>query len=508
MTIRITGMNSGLDTEAIISEMMSAYRTKGDKYVKEQTKLSWKQDTWKSLNTKIFNFYKKARTMTLSSGYNAKKCTVSDSTKASVTANSDAINGTQTLKIDNIAKSGYLTGAKLKDSVNGDTTLAGLAYRDTATGQDVGFEASSTTLSLKVGKGSDAKVKKIEVKSNTKINDLIKQINDADAGVKATFDAENKRIYLASTATGEAADFTIETSDQTGQNLVKMLGLSEDVGAIKVKGEDAKIVLNQVEYTSSSNSFNVNGMTINTLAKTDGEITITTETDVQGMYDKIKDFLTEYNDLMKEMSGLYNADSAKGYEPLTSEEKDAMSDTDVELWEEKVKGALLRRDGTLNGVMSAMSSAMLSSYKINGKDYSLSSFGIMTLGYFNTAKDERGLYHIDGDPDDEDVAEKDDELKKALMEDPDTVISFFQKLSSDLYSNLDDKMKRTELSSIYTVYNDKEMAQSYSDYTDTISAWEKKMSAIEESYYKKFSAMEVALSKLQSQTSSLTSLFG
>ena len=158
--------------------------------------------------------------------------------------------------------------------------------------------------------------------------------------------------------------------------------------------------------------------------------------------------------------------------------------------------------------MSTMSQAMLGTYEIDGKNYSLSTFGIKTLGYFDSEKNERGLYHIDGDQDDEDVADKKDELRKKIQENPDTVISFFQQLSSKLYSNLDEKMKRTELSSVYTVYNDKEMAKSYSDYTETIAAWEKKMTAIEDSYYKKFSAMETALAKLQSQTSSLSSLFG
>lgn len=40
MPIRITGMNSGLDTEALISELVSAYRMKTQKYTKAQTKLS------------------------------------------------------------------------------------------------------------------------------------------------------------------------------------------------------------------------------------------------------------------------------------------------------------------------------------------------------------------------------------------------------------------------------------------------------------------------------------
>ena len=57
MAIRITGMYSGLDTESIISELASAQSVKKNKLVKAQTKLSWKQDAWKALNTKIFSFY-------------------------------------------------------------------------------------------------------------------------------------------------------------------------------------------------------------------------------------------------------------------------------------------------------------------------------------------------------------------------------------------------------------------------------------------------------------------
>ena len=57
MPIRITGMNSGLDTEALVSELVSAYRKKTEKYTKAQTKLSWKQDAWKDLNIKVRSLY-------------------------------------------------------------------------------------------------------------------------------------------------------------------------------------------------------------------------------------------------------------------------------------------------------------------------------------------------------------------------------------------------------------------------------------------------------------------
>ena len=129
MTIRITGMNSGLDTDSIITELVSAYKAKGDKYVKAQTKLSWTQDLWKSLNTKIFNFYKSLDKLRLGSSVK-KKTTVSDPSKATITAGSGAVSGTQTLKVNELATGGYVTGGELKkgngEKVASNDTLASL----------------------------------------------------------------------------------------------------------------------------------------------------------------------------------------------------------------------------------------------------------------------------------------------------------------------------------------------------------------------------------------------
>jgi flagellar hook-associated protein 2 len=155
-----------------------------------------------------------------------------------------------------------------------------------------------------------------------------------------------------------------------------------------------------------------------------------------------------------------------------------------------------------------MTNAMSKSYTINGKNYSLSSFGIKTLGILNAEANEQNAYHIDGDEDDDSTSANTDKLMAAIISDPDGVTQFFQKLTSELYSNLGNKMSSTTLRSYGTFYNDKEMAKEYSDYTTTISKWETKLSDMEDSYYKKFAAMESALAKLQSNSSSLSGLLG
>ncbi|MBQ6812943.1 MAG: flagellar filament capping protein FliD, partial [Agathobacter sp.] len=279
--------------------------------------------------------------------------------------------------------------------------------------------------------------------------------------------------------------------------------------AVKITGQDAEIELNGVHYTSETNGFVINGLTINAQAETkDGPITITTNVDTQAIYDKIKDFLTEYNNVINEMTKLYNAESASDYEPLTDEEKEAMSEEQIEKWEDKIKGALLRRDGSLNSIMSTMVNSMSQSFEVDGVKLSLGSFGISTLGFLNSAKDEQYAYHIDGDEDDENTSGKKDKLMKAIEENPDQLMGFMQKLMGSLYENIDKKMKSTELSSAYKVYNDKEMDKEATRIEQMIKKWEDKISDKEEYYYDKFTQMEVALSKLQNQTSSISGLLG
>ena len=849
MAIRLSGMTSGLHTDSIVKAMVSSYTTRKEKYQKAQTKLEWTQDAWKALNTKVYSLYSNISNLRFSTAYNLKKTSVSDTTKATVKAGSGAPSGTQSLKIKQMAKAGYMTGAEIKaDSEK--TTLAQLGY----TGGDAKLE-------VKMGD----ETKSITLSASSTMNDVVKELRNA--GLDANYDSSYKRFYISSKKTGVANDFTITGSNIDGASALYSLGIayggekttagtyssnpydeyaalhggSDDVtkanieatvasynklttdaakkhaqsknlmnavnygysyttlqgiyekldeknagysdklklleklgssrdGAViskngdsydtytkttltdtaghtlykyidsdnnshyiaavadtdkgttsyydvtestrtaytdadgkeleavptgdgdttlkvgdktykkdeadgkyylqkedgtadktdsitvsqkteytiaadavnktgiesasvaydtiiksmdektkssydevlasvqafasltkaiqnayagngkeaveqllagngneadgfvnkanaleeaaeantkkaadsnivkelaskqkdsseytqalndlldrvntaytlqnkalfnsqvkKVAGQDSEIELNGVKYTGDSNSYSINGLTIEALAETgDSAISITTSTDTQGVYDKVKDFLTEYNNIINEMTKLYNADSAGSYEPLTDDEKDQMSDKEIEKWETKIKDSLLRRDSTLGSVMTAMQTAMMSSVEIGGKKYSLSSFGISTLGFLNAAENEQNAYHIDGDEDDANTSGKTDKLMAAINDDPDTVMQFMQQLSTNLYSAIGDKMKSTDLSSAFTIYNDKQMKTEYTNYTKTIKEWEKKISDREDYYYNKFTQMESAMTKLNSTQSSISSYF-
>ena len=754
--IRASGMVSGLDTETLVQAMVSTQVSKKEKLQKAQTKLQWKQDAFKSLNTKVYGLYSKVGNLRFSSTYNMKKTTVSDTTKAQVTASNTAVNGIQTLQIKQLATSGYLTGGELKKGTTGKTTL-----------KELGYDGADTSISVTIGSSK----KDIDVSGSTTVDDLVSKLKDA--GLNASFDDKNGRIFVSAKETGKENDFSLTGADMSGLKALNAAGLSvmsksdvenynkmasyaknddtgsysesktseailqtlknlqnayegntnlareekdlnakiaysdakdavnkyldsddtnadkkaereqlanllkqssskytyvnnqtgevkeiydvkvaagwtaydtkvnelakstglitettgddgetkedstklealsnniktviavddnaiytDDVkkayylsedqraekktrleeipkekeandaviadednsywdikdyfgkteddlaaiadkyakqvtnardmveklakgsadipiskGASRVDAQDAKITLNNADFTSSSNVFNINGLTIKATAKTaDGEtLSINTDTDTQGIYDKIKDFLTDYNSIINELTSLYNADSAKGYEPLTDDEMESMSDKEVEKWETKIKDSILRNDSTVGGVMNAMTTAMMKSYTINGKSYSLSSFGIHTQGYLNAAKNEQYAYHIDGDEDDTITSGNTDKLMDMINNNPEDLEEFMKQLTSGLYSALDSKMKSTTMSSAYTIYNDKQMTREYNNYTKEIKEWETKISDLEDRYYKQFSTMETKLAKMQSSTSSISSMLG
>lgn len=173
-------------------------------------------------------------------------------------------------------------------------------------------------------------------------------------------------------------------------------GKSDDEAAAHyTKGQNAEIYLNGAKFTDSTNVFEINGLTFTALSATaPGEtVTVTTEQDTDGIYDMVKNFLKEYNSVINEMDKLYNADSAKGYEPLTDDEKESLSDSEVEKYEKKIKDALLRRDDNLSTVNSALQQIMSGGVEVGGKTMYLSVLASIPSGYFTAAENEKHAYH-------------------------------------------------------------------------------------------------------------------
>lgn len=330
-------------------------------------------------------------------------------------------------------------------------------------------------------------------------------LNDAEAGIKAAVDgyvnyagATTEGASLSGLGLGNGIDGTAIAESGKGSMVV-------------VEAEDSEVILDGATMTGSGNTIVVNGLTMDLKQTTFNEATgdydtvnVTVGKDTSSTYNMIKEALTKYNELVDEMNTLYRAKSAREYKPLTDEQKEAMTDDQIEKWEQTIKDSVLRNDSSINSILSGMRTALRSSFTTStGTEYTLSSFGIVTGTYT-----EYGKLHIYGDKEDGLYATYDDRLQKALDENPDEVMEAMSGIFSNLYSTLTDKCAKTSISSALTFYNDKQYASYLDSYQDKLKDIEKRIATLEDRYYKQFTAMEKSLSQLQSQTSSLASMLG
>ncbi|MCR5685200.1 MAG: flagellar filament capping protein FliD [Lachnospiraceae bacterium] len=511
MPIRLSGMVSGLDTDAIIKELMSSQTLKKTNIENKKTKLDWKKEKWEELNTKTYALYtEKLANLKLQGGYLTKKASSSDESRVKATV-SNASAGSYNVEVKSLATGQYVTGADVSNKNLKKSTLlkdAGMTIGQVIT---IGTTRENSETGVR-----EPVTTKFEVTEESTILDLTSKMNAA--GLNASFDENTARFYISAKETGVNGKFTL-SSDISGEAGLAALGLEEITDDLASNGRvaenssqvavvaaaDATIVLNGAQITSSTNNINANGLTLELIGTTQpgAPVNITVNNDVDAVYDKVKEFVKSYNELLTDMYERYNAKSAKDYHMLSDDEKESMSEKQIELWEGKIKDSLLRNDTTLQSLMSTFRTAMQESVEVDGKTYALSSFGIGTGVYT-----EHGLLHIDGDADDGTYAEKTDKLKKALTDDPEGTAMVLSQIMSKFYNTLTDKMSVSSISSALTFYNDKQIKSQTDDYEKQIKSWETKLQDMEDRYYKQFSTMESSMAKLQSEQTQLGNMMG
>ncbi len=469
--------------------------------------------------------------------YNKALQTIADTAYESQKANTDAAAKTYvkaTIYAEKYAEKEEEAKESLKDTYyNEDGTLktgkteeayleAVAKKADTETTKVVEEEITSAENKLKIEEAafSGKTVDDINALDTVAVERYYKDGAEGFSGMEGV-DAESIKADIADEVSAYVAIEDDQRSGSAGESALSALGLMDIVknadgtvstvgatpeGFAMIKGSDSEIVLNDAVLTSSSSVVSANGLDINLtgLTQKDEKITFSVTNDIDGVYDSIKSFLNEYNTIMKEMYTLYSADSAKGYDVLSSEEKEAMTEEDIKLWEDKIKGSLLRNDSTLGSLINGMRSAMMTTVEYDGKSYALSSFGIMT----STNYTEGGLLHIYGNKDDATYGDKEDKLKAALAEDPEAVIATLTEIFGNLKDTMANKMSTTRYSSALTFYEDIKIKDDLKDYEDEIEDWEDRLAAMEDKYYAKFAAMETAMAELQSKQSSLAGLLG
>lgn len=371
--------------------------------------------------------------------------------------------------------------------------------------------------------------KDITASSGTTLAGLINQVNSSDAGVTMSYSELTDKFTITAKTAGAGDNLILENT-----GVSNFFGAPTNIAADTYSnGTDAEFTLDGVTTARNDNTFTVDGVTYtlnstyNTAtAPNPTPITVTINQDVDTIYDSIKAFVDKYNEVIGKINTELTEKYDRDYQPLTDEQKKDMSEDDIKAWETKAKTGLLRSDAILRSVVDRFRSAIYD--QITGVDGIITDIGIKTSENYL----DNGKLVID-----------ETKLKDAIRQNPDKVRSLFNETSSISYSPTLSAADRT------TRYNTEGIAQRLSDIIqdnirttrdadgrkgtllekaglvgditefnnlmDTeidnkntaIAALELRLSAKEERYYQIFTALETAVSKMNTQSSWLSQQF-
>lgn len=305
---------------------------------------------------------------------------------------------------------------------------------------------------------------------------------------------------------------------------------TKDTAVEAAKGTNAQATIDGKKYDLETNKITVAGVTYNFNGVSEKDAsgnskptTISVTQDTDQIVDNVKKFVDMYNTLLDDLNGKLSEERYSDYKPLTKEQEKDMTEDQVKKWNEKAKSGLLYHNSQVRNLVSSMREALYTPVDaVDSKYNSLSAIGITTGN--NGVTDVKGHITLD-----------EDKLKKALTEDPDCVYQLFasdqdssyipgstnsNKLTSyekksdfrntgvanRLYNAMTDNVKVFEN---YAGTSTETGDQSYlgkliTNMQTKMNSFKTMMDSYEKKLYKRYDAMEVALSKLGAQLSYIT----
>lgn len=259
---------------------------------------------------------------------------------------------------------GLVSGASNKLNVSASldkANLAGIGSKEDLI--NAGYADADGNLKLTIN-GVD--IKGLTV--NSSLNQIMNKINSTkDAGVKASYVEATGQLVLVSSETGAGREINVEAGNGGSALAEKLFGSSDPNNF--VEGKDAIITVGygngmEVEMNRSSNTFSVEGLSVTVTGtfgyKEDGtldssqQVTFSAKADVDKATETVKKFFEEYNALVTEVNKHITTKPDSGFGPLTDAQKDEMTETEIERWEEKAKQGLLFNNGTLRDMSMSM----------------------------------------------------------------------------------------------------------------------------------------------------------
>lgn len=277
----------------------------------------------------------------------------------------------------------------------------------------------------------------------------------------------------------------------------------------EVTGSNAVIEVNGMTISSYSNTFTLAGTNIDISNADTGAVdaSVTTSNDTSNAFDAIVSFVNDYNTLITDLNNTITTSRPKYqgsyYEPLTDEQEEDMSDTEIEKWEASAKTGMLYQDSTINTFLINLRTAMSGG---SGTTIDIYDIGITVSSNYT----DNGKLELD-----------EDALKKALSEKPDLVKELFTDSTDGIatkMSSVIDKAAATTgatkgtlitlagLENTSTV-NNNTISKQLETYLDKIEALQSTYESEQDRYWSQFTSLETMMNTYNSQSAWLTSMF-
>ncbi|MFP3508780.1 flagellar hook-associated protein 2 [Peribacillus sp. SIMBA_075] len=501
--VRISGFASGMDIDELVKSMMQAERVPLDKLTQKKQYSEWQRDDYRSINTSLSELDRLIRDgVGKQSSFIKKKISVSNPDAVSVRNVGSTSDFTGNIKVNGLAKAATMTSTDKSAVTDSKKKLSELGI---TTPQDI------TILAINKDGGFDTKVKDgvtmdkpytLTLNENDTLESVINKIN-ANSGVTLFFDETSQKFSITAKNTGDVNDRPEIELGGSGDFFAVLKMSSNNEGAGGAKGENASITYNGLDISRPSNTFQINGVEITVKQKTTDTITFSSTADVDSILDTITQFVNKYNETIKKVQDKTGEAKYRSFTPLTTEQKKAMTEDEVKMWDEKAKSGTLKSDSTLKSLLTTMRTSLYTSVDgISGKN-NLSSLGITTTKNYL----EGGKLTID-----------EDKLRAAISEDPNAIYDMFMANGTEKSDKGLARRLRDDIESSMKVITEKAGKAGYVNNNFTIgklvdgldkriSTFEAKLMKLESRYYNQFTAMEKVIQKANSQSSSLASYF-
>lgn len=499
--LRFGGLASGIDTDSIIQQLMAAQRIPLDKLNQQKQLLEWQKEDYQAINDSLRSFRDKVFNMKLQGTYLAK--TASSSNEAAVTASAGpaAAPGMYSVTVTQLA-AGVSKGsqAALPDEADASGSTKTLA----------GQFGLSGTISFTLEGSNGSKDFTFDTNTAT-IYTVAAEINAANLGITASYDAGLNRFFLTTTQTGEAAKIKVTSdpnsflSDASGSG-ANTLKLRLVTGTASF-GQDAEFSFGDAAgLKSSTNTATVNGVTLTLKQGGGASATVTVTADTDKVFNSIKDFVDAYNDLIGKINAKLAETRHPDYPPLTDEQREKLSDEQQKKWDELARSGLLNNDPLLWGILYKMRNTLSAVVPGQTTYNNLAAIGITTGSY-----EENGKLYID-----------ETKLRNALQNNPEEVMNLFtrntgvytsngivQRLYDDVNAAIDQLTAKAGAASTFSAYDSSTIGKQIAELNDQIAKMQEHLSSVEDQYYRQFTAMEEAIQQMNATSAWLSQqLFG